>query len=129
MFTIDVLTADRSAFDTAVILTAARDGVLAGAVYTPADVIVPTFESPPVIPLTCHVTESSVVLAIVAVKVCVPLPTSTLLDTGHTASSTLEGVTVHDFSVALAGALDVAEVGLRTTLAVSTRPTSSVTAT
>jgi hypothetical protein len=54
----------------------------------PADVIVPTLELPPAIPLTCHVTESSVVFATVAVKVCVPLPTNTLLDAGHTASST-----------------------------------------
>ena len=108
--------------------TADADATWAGAVYTPADVIVPTVESPPAIPLTCHVTESSVALATVAMKVWEPLPACTLLDIGQTASTTLGVVTVHDFSVALAGALDVAEVGLRTTLAVSTRPTSSVTA-
>jgi hypothetical protein len=129
MFTVDVLTTVLSAFDTAVIVTAEADDTWAGAVYMPADVIVPTLESPPAIPLTCHVTESSAVLATVAVKVCVPLPTSTLLDPGHTASSTFGVATVHDLSVAAAGAADVTEVGLRITFAVSTRPTSSVTAT
>src|SRR5882757_7171013 len=103
--------------------------MLAGAVYTPADVIVPTVALPPGTWLTCHVTESSVVLATDAEKVCVPLPTSTLLDPGHTASTSFGDVTVHDFSVALAGAIDVAEVGLRMTFALSTRPASSLTAT
>jgi hypothetical protein len=77
---------------------------------------------------TCHVTESSVELATVAVNVCVPFPTSTLLDPGHTAISTFGVTTVHDCWVAAADAVDVAEVGLRITFAVSTRPTSSVTA-
>jgi hypothetical protein len=128
MFAIDVLMIVLSAVDTAVIDSIEPDGAWAGAAYTPAGVIVPTLKSPPAIPLTSHVTESSVVLATVAVKVCV-LPATTLLDTGHTASSTLGVLTVHDFSVAAAGAVDAMEVGLRITFAVSTRPTSSVTAT
>jgi hypothetical protein len=128
MVTIDVLRIVLSAFDTAVIDTIEPDGVWTGAAYTPADVIVPTFKSPPAIPLTSHATESLVVLATDAVNVCV-LPASTLLDPGHTASSTFGVLTVHDFSVAAAGAADAMEVGLRITFAVSTRPTSSVTAT
>jgi len=129
MLTVDVLRIVLSTFDIAVIFTTEIDGTLAGAVYTPAAVIVPTFASPPVISLTCHVTESSVVLATDAVNVCVPLPTTTWLDPGHTASSTFGAETVHDFSVAAAGAVDVAEAGLRVTFAASTRPTSSVTVT
>jgi hypothetical protein len=109
-------------------ITGAPFGTAAGAVYTPADVIVPTVELPPVISLTCHVTESSVVLATVAVKACVPLPACTLVDPGHTATRTFGVVTVHDWLLAATGAADVTEVGLRITFAVSTRPTSSVTA-
>jgi hypothetical protein len=128
MVTVEVLRIVLSAFDTAVIDTIEPDGVWAGAEYTPADVIVPTFKSPPAIPSTSHATESLVVLATVAVKVSVS-PACTLLDPGHTASSTFGGLTVHDLSVAAAGAVDVMEVGPRITFAVSTRPTSSVTAT
>jgi hypothetical protein len=73
MFAVDVLRTVWSAFDTAVIDTAEPDGIVGGAAYTPAGVIVPTFESPPGIPLTSHATESSVVLATVTVN-CVLLP-------------------------------------------------------
>src|SRR5258707_14831026 len=96
MLTTEVPTTELFAFDTALIVTCDGDDIWAGAMYTPAEVIVPTCESPPVIPLTCQVTESSVVLATVAVKVCVPLPGGTLLDPGHTASNTVGVPTVHD---------------------------------
>jgi len=45
--------------------------------------IVPTVALPPTIPLTCQVTESFVVFARLAVKVCVPVPAVTLLVAGH----------------------------------------------
>src|SRR5665213_3056937 len=77
--------------------------------------------------LTCQVTESLVVFATVAVKVCVPLPACTLLLAGHTARRIPGVVVVHDFAVALLGAVEVADVGLKTTSAVSGLPPSSVT--
>src|ERR1700731_4382464 len=104
------------------------DDDTAGAVYPPAEVIVPTLELPPAMPFTSHVTESSAVLATVAVKACVPVPAGTLPDPGHTATSAAGAAAEHDLVAALIGAVDTAEVGLRTTFAVSTRPASSVTA-
>jgi hypothetical protein len=68
IFTVEVLTIVLSTLDIAVIVTAAGVGAVAGAVYTPADVMVPNLALPPVMSLTCQVTESSVVLATVAVK-------------------------------------------------------------
>src|SRR5712671_7005834 len=79
-------------------------------------------------PFTSQVTVSSVVLATVAVKVW-PSPAGTLPDPGHTATCTAGAAAEHDLAVAPVGAVDTAEVGLRTTFAVSTRPASSVTAT
>src|SRR3954462_3226529 len=62
-----------------------------------------------------------------AANVCGPEPTATLAPPGHTATIGAGAVTEQALSVAFAGASDVAEVGLNTTSAVSTRPASSVT--
>jgi hypothetical protein len=69
--TVTVARADRlgSATETAPTVTAAGEGTLAGAMKTPAGEMVPTVASPPVTPLTCHVTAVSLVLLTVAVNV------------------------------------------------------------
>jgi hypothetical protein len=61
-----------SAADTAVTVTVAGEGTMAGAVYRPELEIVPTVELPPFTPLTCQVTAVFVVPVTVAVNVCVP---------------------------------------------------------
>ena len=61
-----------SATDTAVIVTVADEGTVAGAVYRPALEMVPTLVFPPATLLTCQVTAVLVVLVTVAVKDCVP---------------------------------------------------------
>lgn len=57
-----------SAWETAVIVTAAGEGTVAGAVYIPAALIVPCVESPPATPFTCHATAVLDVFETVAVK-------------------------------------------------------------
>jgi hypothetical protein len=61
-----------SAAATAVTLTVAGEGTIAGAVYIPEVETVPTVELPPVTPLTCQVTAVFVVPVTVAVNVLVP---------------------------------------------------------
>src|SRR5260370_14978631 len=58
-----------SAWLVAVTCTVAGEGRSAGAVYTPADVIVPSVAFPPGTPLTLQVTVVSVVFVIVATNV------------------------------------------------------------
>jgi hypothetical protein len=53
----------------AVTCTVAGDGMSAGAVYTPADVIAPTAAFPPGTPFTLQLTAVSDVFVTVAVKV------------------------------------------------------------
>ena len=69
------------------------------------------------------------VLAALAVKACVPDPATTLAVPGHTATTGAGVLTEQDLSVAFVGAIDVAELGLNTTSAVSVFPASSVTVT
>ena len=57
-----------SAPDTAVIVAVSVDETVAGAVYTPSEVIVPYTEVPPVIPLTCQETAVLAVLVTVALN-------------------------------------------------------------
>ena len=115
-----------SACATAVILTLAGDGTLAGAVYTPAALMVPTVALPPATPFTCQVTAVLVVLPSVAARVSVE-PVCTLSVDGHT-SIWIDGATVEQpFCPAVDGALLLTELGVMTTSAVSVRPASSVT--
>jgi hypothetical protein len=55
-----------SATATAVTVTAGCAGVVAGAVYSPPDEIVPTVTSPPTWPFTCQLTAVSPELVTVA---------------------------------------------------------------
>ena len=71
-----------SAWDTAVTVTVAGVGTLAGAVYIPEVEIVPVVELPPVTPSTCQVTAVLLVFWTVAVNCCWP-PTFTLGDCGE----------------------------------------------
>ena len=73
-----------SAAETAVTVTAGALGMAAGAAYTPAVDIRPSVELPPVTPPTCQVTAVLLELVTVAVKACVPVPTSTFADVGVT---------------------------------------------
>lgn len=57
-----------SAWETAVTVTAAGEGTVAGAVYIPVALIVPCVESPPATPFTCHVTAVFDVFDTVAVN-------------------------------------------------------------
>ena len=77
-----------SATEIAVIVTVSCAGTVAGAVYSPPDVIVPTVALPPVTPLTCQVTEVSVALATVAVNCCVPEPACRVTVAGETVTET-----------------------------------------
>ncbi len=73
-----------SAWETAVIVTVAGLGGFVGALYRPAESIVPTVVgSPPVMPLTCQVTAVFVVPVTVAVN-CTEPPTDTLTGLGVT---------------------------------------------
>ena len=56
----------KSWFETAVTVTVAGDGTLAGAVNTPLAEIVPSVVLPPAIPPTCHVTVISAAFVTVA---------------------------------------------------------------
>jgi hypothetical protein len=60
------------AFEIAAIVTADGEGTVTGAVYSPVASIVPCVGSPPVVPLTCHVTVGSEALATEAVNFFVP---------------------------------------------------------
>jgi hypothetical protein len=85
-----------SATETAVTVTATGFGIVAGAVYNPPAVIVPTVASPPAVPLTSHVTAVFAEFATVAVNCCVPF-TATLGVFGETVTVTAGGaVTVTD---------------------------------
>lgn len=74
-----------SAWETAVTVTAAGEGTVAGAVYIPVALIVPCVESPPATPFTCHVTAVLEVFETVAVKGLV-VPTWTEALVGATAT-------------------------------------------
>ncbi|MFQ5329106.1 MAG: hypothetical protein ACE5D4_03850, partial [Thermodesulfobacteriota bacterium] len=76
-----------SASLTALIVTVAGEGALAGAVYRPVASIVPTVALPPATPLTCQVT---VVVAepVTVSENCFVLPTSTLAVDGETDTAT-----------------------------------------
>lgn len=70
-----------SALETAVTVTTAGDGTLAGAVYSPLLLMVPTVALPLVTPFTCQVTPVLVVLITVGVNCCV-LPVVTVAVAG-----------------------------------------------
>lgn len=75
----------------------------AGAVYNPLEVMMPSVLFPPVTPLTCHVTASSVVPVTVALNACV------LFATRFAVVGTTEMETVSPDDVELgSGAVDVA---------------------
>ena len=115
-----------SATDVALMVTAAGDGTVDGAVYTPAVEIIPTVELPPFTPLTLHVTAMFAVFVTAAVKVCMA-PVSTVAVAGVTVTATGIAAAGHLPLFALDGAVVVAEVALTTTSAVSVWPASSVT--
>lgn len=71
-----------SAWDTAVTVTVAGLGTLAGAAYSPLLPIVPMVELPPAIPFTSHVRAVFVALETVAVN-CWVNPTCTWLEEGE----------------------------------------------
>jgi hypothetical protein len=73
---------------TAVTVTAAGDGTVAGAMYTPAAEIVPMVELPPGTPFTCQVTDVFDALATVAVNAWLPPPACTVAPEGATATDT-----------------------------------------
>ena len=128
--TVAVAATPGSATDTAFTVTLDGLGRVAGAEYRPADVIVPNVELPPGTSLTNHVTRVSVAFETVAVKVCAPTPATSVTDAGDTVIET-GGVMMigvgHAGAPAADGAAVVAEFGLTTTSAVSSRPASSVT--
>jgi hypothetical protein len=115
-----------SAEDMALMVTAAGEGTVEGAVYTPAEEIIPTVELPPFTPLTLHVTVVFEVFVTAAVKVCMA-PVCRVAVTGVTVTATGVADAGHLPLFALDGAVVVAEVALTTTSAVSARPASSVT--
>jgi hypothetical protein len=67
-----------SAEETALMVTVAGEGTVAGAMYMPIAEIVPTVEFPPLTPLTRQVTAVFVEFATVAVKACEPVPAVTV---------------------------------------------------
>lgn len=69
------------------IVTVAGLGTLAGAAYKPLVEIVPCAASPPVTPLTCHVTAVFVAFETVAVNCCA-LPAITFAVVGVTETET-----------------------------------------
>ena len=75
-----------SACETAVTVTVAGFGTFVGAVYIPADEIVPCVVSPPLTPFTSQVTLVLAALKTAAVNCCV-LPVCTLADFGKTVIS------------------------------------------
>jgi hypothetical protein len=60
------------ACEIAAMVTTAGEGTAGGAAYRPVALIVPCVESPPVVPLTCHVTAVLEVLLTEAVNFFVP---------------------------------------------------------
>jgi hypothetical protein len=60
------------ACEIAAMVTVAGEGMAAGAVYRPVASILPCVDSPPVVPLTCHVTAVLEVLVTAAVNFVVP---------------------------------------------------------
>jgi hypothetical protein len=88
------------AWETAVTVTVAGEGTVAGAVYIPAGSIVPCVESPPVTPFTCHVTVVLDVFDTVAVNgLLVATCTVTLVGVTDTVMLAGGGVSV-DFTFA-----------------------------
>lgn len=73
-----------SATDTAVIVTLAGDGIMAGEVYWPDAEIVPSVPSPPGTPLICHVTPALAAFETVAEKATDVPPTAMLAVAGDT---------------------------------------------
>src|SRR5580698_7757496 len=74
----------------AVMVTLAGFGMITGAVYKPALVMVPTVALPPVTPFTCQVTAVSLVLVTVAVNCCCE-PSCTLAVAGETVTVGVTG--------------------------------------
>jgi hypothetical protein len=116
--------AERAGFstETAVTVTVDGEGIVAGAVYSPAFEIVPTVEFPPTMLLTFQVTAVFSVSLTVAVNDSLPVPTVTLSSGGDTDTLTGEGTAIgvrQAWLPALAGAEVVALVGPTVTVAVS----------
>jgi hypothetical protein len=74
------------------VTTTAPDGTLVGAVYRPADVIVPRDEFPPKTPETNQVTELLLAPDTAALN-CRDCPTSRLAFTGEIETDTVAGIT------------------------------------
>ena len=120
-----------SAADVAVTVTTWAAATVAGAVNTPAVVIVPVVELPPTIPLTLQVTTVFVVFVTVAVKVWDAAASSVAVG-GSTVTFTGRGGTTaarHAFVPALAGAVVATVLEVSTTSAESCLPASSMTVT
>jgi hypothetical protein len=83
LVTVTAAEADDAPFATLVarMLTVTGEGRMAGAVYTPAALIVPTVEFPPLMPFTLHVTAVFDVPETVAVNGCCA-PSNTFTDRG-----------------------------------------------
>ena len=117
-----------SAADIAVTVSDNVPETVDGAVYNPAEVIVPTVGLPPGIPATSQVTAVLVVFPTVAVNSSVP-PARTDGMVGETLTVTAEAITGQLPLLADAGAEEVALFALTVTWAESVRPASSVTTT
>lgn len=76
-----------SAAEIAVTVSDSVPETVVGAVYNPADVIVPTVELPPEMPETSHVTAVLLEFVTVAVNACVP-PALTVTLAGETLTET-----------------------------------------
>jgi hypothetical protein len=97
-----------SAADIAVTVSDKDAETVDGAVYNPAEVIVPTVELPPEIPATSHVTAVLLALLTVAVNICVPPALNVTLVAGETLTITGKAAAGQLPLLAVAGAVVVA---------------------
>jgi len=114
--TVNDTVADRlpSAADIAVTVSDNVPETVVGAVYNPAEVIVPTVELPPATPPTSHVTAVLLALLTVAVNICVP-PALNVTLAGETLTVTGKAATGQLPLLADAGAVVVAVFELTVT--------------
>jgi hypothetical protein len=96
-----------SAWEIAVTGTFPPVGTVAGAVYKPDVLTIPTVELPPVIPFTCQVTAVFVALLTVAVNCCV-FPVCTLAVSGATLTLTAAVTVIPALDVLVVSAIEVA---------------------
>lgn len=96
-----------SAWEIAVTVTVPPVGTVAGAVYKPDVLTVPTVELPPVTPFTCQVTAVFVALLTVAVNCCV-FPVCTLAVGGAMLTLTAAVTVIPALDVLVVSAIEVA---------------------